>query len=339
MTTKSQILLSIVIPFRNRAQDAAAVIREVSDQVAPLVSDYEIVIVDNGSGDEQFAEYAAILGPDGLSNVQVYRLMQKVDDEVAAWAGVENSLGDYVLVYYPLTEDLSRLEDALDAISRGCEVVYLRNTVTTDVGFLEKLLGPMFRWFFRFLTGIDLSHEATPGRIISKRVVSYLLQQPRPTVRYRALPSVSGFSKVTLDYAAPRSTEGRRTFWERVRAAVDLVVSNSIAPLRIASMAALFGGMGNLGYSVYVVLIAFLKRDVAPGWTTLSLQQSGMFFLLSVMMLVLTEYLIQMIRWNSSGPSYFLASEVTSAVLTRRQKLNVEQAGSDWRDSRQHLDA
>ena len=75
--------------------------------------------------------------------------------------------------------------------------------------------------------------------------------------------------------------------------------------------------------------IAFFKRDVAPGWVTLSMQQSTMFFMISVIMFVMVEYLVQMIKVASSGPAYFLAGEATSTVLTRRQKLNIETAVPD----------
>ena len=75
-----------------------------------------------------------------------------------------------------------------------------------------------------------------------------------------------------------------------------------------------------------MVLIALLKPDVAPGWVTLSLQQSGMFFLLSAILFVLTEYMIHTMRWNMRGAEYFIDSERTSSVLSRRHKLNVERA-------------
>lgn len=61
------------------------------------------------------------------------------------------------------------------------------------------------------------------------------------------------------------------------------------------------------------------------GWTALSLQQSGMFFLLSIVLFTLTEYLVQIIRWSSDGPRYFISAEATSERLARRERLNVEQ--------------
>ena len=87
---------------------------------------------------------------------------------------------------------------------------------------------------------------------------------------------------------------------------------------------AIAGATLNLIYSGYVILIRLFKADVMPGWTTLSLQQSGMFFLLSLVIFILVEYVAQMLVWTLEGPSYYLAGEHTSAVLTRRARLNVQ---------------
>ena len=75
---------------------------------------------------------------------------------------------------------------------------------------------------------------------------------------------------------------------------------------------------------MYVVVIALFKHDVAPGWVSLSLQQSGMFLLISLVLLVLGEYILHMGALSNEGPLYHVAQEFTSARLTRREKLNIE---------------
>jgi TRAP-type mannitol/chloroaromatic compound transport system permease large subunit len=86
----------------------------------------------------------------------------------------------------------------------------------------------------------------------------------------------------------------------------------------------MFGAAANLIYSIYVIAVGLLKSDVAPGWVTLSLQQSGMFFLLSLVLLVLGEYILQVATRTNEGPAYHVAQEFTSAIMTRREKLNIE---------------
>lgn len=329
MTRPAPFFLSIVVPFRNYDRSVAEVLRDISRRVAPLVAEHEIVAVDNGSSDAEFADYAPLLGSDGLSNLQVYRLIQHVENDIAAWAGLENCLGDFMLVYDPRSETLECLEAAIECVQSGCEVVFLRNTGSTDRGPIERLAGPMFRRLYRSLTGLDLNREATPGRLISKRVVSYLLLQPYPGMRYRTLPALAGFRRTTLTYAAPRDRDPRYGLISRIRSGIQLTVSSSILPLRLASGLALLGAVLNLVYTFYVAAVALLKADVAPGWTTLSLQQSGMFLLISIVLFVLTEYLIQVIRWSSDGPRYFISAEATSERLARRERLNIEQAAPD----------
>jgi hypothetical protein len=41
-------------------------------------------------------------------------------------------------------------------------------------------------------------------------------------------------------------------------------------------------------------------------------------------LLVLGEYILQMARLSNEGPLYHVAQEFTSSVMTRREKLNIE---------------
>jgi hypothetical protein len=95
--------------------------------------------------------------------------------------------------------------------------------------------------------------------------------------------------------------------------------------MRLVTALSMFGAAANLAYSIYVVAVGIFKADVAPGWTSLSLQQSGMFFLISLVLLLLGEYILHMASLSNEGPLYHVAQEFTSARLTNREKLNVEE--------------
>jgi hypothetical protein len=95
--------------------------------------------------------------------------------------------------------------------------------------------------------------------------------------------------------------------------------------MRLVTSLSLFGAVANLLYSFYVVASALFRSDIAPGWVSLSLQQSGMFFLISLVLLVLGEYILQMASLSNEGPLYHVGQEFTSAKLTRHHKLNIEE--------------
>jgi hypothetical protein len=60
----------------------------------------------------------------------------------------------------------------------------------------------------------------------------------------------------------------------------------------------------------------------------MSLQQSGMFFLISLVLLVLAEYILHMASLSNEGPLYHVGTEFTSARISRREKLNVEEVSA-----------
>ncbi len=54
------------------------------------------------------------------------------------------------------------------------------------------------------------------------------------------------------------------------------------------------------------------------------MQQSAMFFLISLVLMIMSEYVLEISRKTNSGPSYYIADEFTSARLTRKERLNIE---------------
>lgn len=326
--TKAPILLSVVMPLSDIDDSSIELIRAAAATVEPLVADYEIIVVENGAKQESAERIDQLTSREGLPNIQVYRLIRQVEFDMAAWAGAENSLGDYVLIYDAFNESLDILPTALRELEQARELVLIRNLTPTDRSLAERVLGDIFRTAFSLLSGIDFNNDAAPYRLMSKRIISFLLLQPRPSFQYRILPSVAGFSVATLTYNAPRRTS-RRGLLARAARAVNILLTNTFAPLRIVSAVALSGAVLNVIYSTYVVAILLFKRNVAPGWGTLSLQQSCMFFLLSFVLFVIAEYMVHFVRWSLMGTPYFITGEKTSAMISRRQRLNVTESHRD----------
>ena len=102
------------------------------------------------------------------------------------------------------------------------------------------------------------------------------------------------------------------------------MVSTTHLPMRFVTFVSLFGACANLIYSLYVMLIGIFAQNVAPGWVSTSLQMSGMFFLISLVLLVLGEYILHMASLSNEGPQYHVGQEFTSAKMTRLEKLNLE---------------
>ncbi len=248
-----------------------------------------------------------------------------MDSDTASWAGLENALGDFVAVIDSLADDIQFLPNLLDQAVSGADVVFAVNEQKSPQSLAYRSCAWAFRTLYQWFNSIDMAREAPPYRIISKRVVNFILQHPTPALIYRHLPATAGFSKANLSYSTPPKTNRKKRLGESIDHGMRLMVATTRGPMRLMTLLSLFGAVANLVYSGYVIIIAIAKENVAPGWVTLSLQQSGMFFLISLVLLMLSEYILHMARLSQEGPPYHVAQEFTSAVMTRRQRLNTEE--------------
>lgn len=322
------VFLSVVFVVRNQSIQLETILSDTAECVAPLVTDFELIIVDNASDDESITVLKNFTGEAGLPNLQVYALTNEVDADTASWVGLENALGDFIAVIDPLSDDIGFLPEMLDKAAGGADVVFANNQQKPPQSLAYRFAKTAFNSFYRAFNGINLSKEAPQYRILSKRVVNFILQHPQPAVSYRHLPATGGFSRVNLDYSAAPKVFHIKRLSGNINRGIRLLVSTTKAPMRLVTSLSLFGAIANVLYSIYVVAVGFLKTDVAPGWISLSLQQSGMFFLISLVLLVLGEYILQMASLSNQGPLYYVGQEFTSARITRREKLNIEEASN-----------
>lgn len=319
------VFLSVVFVVKNQSCYIRECLTVATREISSLASDYELIVIDNASDDDSISILKSLTGESGLPNLQVYALTKEVDADTASWVGLENALGDFVVVIDPMLDDIAFLPAMLDKAVSGADVVFAKNRQKMSQSLAYRVAFSVFNGIYKWISGVHLAQEAPQYRLLSKRVVNFILQHPQPAMTYRHLPATGGFARINLDYSAvPKFTQTKR-LGGSIDRGMRLLVSTTRAPMRLVTSLSLFGAVANLIYSVYVVAVGFLKTDVAPGWVSLSLQQSGMFFLLSLVLLVLGEYILHMVSLSNDGPLYHVGQEFTSARMTRQDKLNIEE--------------
>lgn len=322
------VFLSVVYVMRNQSHQLETIIQGTSAKLASLVTDYELIIVDNASDDESVNALKKLTGQSGYPNLQIYALTKEVDGDIASWVGLENALGDFVAVVDPLLDDIGFLPEMLDKAVTGADVVFANNQHKPRQSFAYRAAYAAFNFLYKLFNGIHLAKEAPQYRLLSKRVVNFILQHAQPAVTYRHLPATGGFARINMEYSAQPLATNIKKLGESIDRGTRLLVSTTQAPMRLVTSLSLFGAAANLLYSSYVVAIGLLKTDVAPGWVSMSLQQSGMFFLISLVLFVLGEYILHMASLSNEGPLYHVGQEFTSVRMARREKLNIEDVSS-----------
>jgi len=315
------VFLSVVVVVRDAAERLAADLRAVHDVLAELCDDHEIVVVDNASRDSSVEVLRTLTREDGIPNLQVFALANQVDPDTAVWVGLDSALGDFVAVYDPCRDDPGALPALLERAVGGADIVSGTARSAPDHGLVRRALRATFRFLYLIFHGARFVEDTPAFRLLSRSAVNLVLKHPATSFQARELGQLAGF--VRADVVIDTRVAPPQALGASLDRGVRLLLSSTRAPLRSVTWLATLAATLNLLYTVYVIVIYFLKEDVTPGWTTLSLQTSGMFLLISLILLVLGEYVLQLAAAVKGAPAWHVAREFKSAIITRSTKLNI----------------
>ncbi|MFM0145470.1 glycosyltransferase [Paraburkholderia sp. RL18-085-BIA-A] len=169
-------------------------------------------MVDNASEDNSAEVLRNLTLESGQPNLQIYVLTKEVDADTALWVGLENALGDYVVALDPLLDDISLLESMLEKATSGVDIVLAYNRQRPAQSTMYNLAQTAFDLLYRSSSGMKFAHEAPRYRLVSKRIVNFILQHPQPAIAYRHLPLTGGFSCTDSFTVRRQKSFARNTF-------------------------------------------------------------------------------------------------------------------------------
>lgn len=311
------VLISVVVVVQNSTRYIEQAIENLSAQLSAHYKDYEIVVVDDGSRDRTAETIESL--QKRIPNIQLYVLPRSYGEAIATIVGLDNAIGDCVAIMDAETDSPETVIQMVELAQAGVDVVY---GVDEKRALIEDKLAKIFYGTFARITKSDIPQQASRFRLFSRAVVNYITAVNDRHHLLRVLPAISGFKHTVIPYTSKPSSK-QRSLFKRIGEGVSVLFNSSVKPLRFATYAALSAGFLNLIYAVYVVIIALIKPDVAEGWVSLSLQSSGMFFLISLVLTIISEYLYEIMERTQNRPLYHIARESSSVVFKRKQELNV----------------
>ena len=111
---------------------------------------------------------------------------------------------------------------------------------------------------------------------------------------------------------------------------ISILLSTSSLPLRLMTLLSLGASSLSLLFACYVVGVAVLKTHVVEGWVSLALPMAVMFFFVSTILGILSEYIYMLAQQSGNRPVYSITRESTSSVLEIQQKLNIIDGAGDF---------
>jgi hypothetical protein len=335
---KLAVSLTTVVVARDECPSLET-LQEISAVLCGCVEEFDFAIVANAS------DNATAIGLKSLAEVfpdlTIVFLSARVHDEVARLIGIDIAIGDFILYPSLGSEEIKQIPRVLDAVPEGYDLILGIEAGRLPVkrSIAAKICYAAFRIVFRSLTGIEFEPDPATLRLLSRATALLVSTRSDGEVLIRARTIGPGFPSKIVDLpptGAAKSASG--TIWEGFARSFRLILTANASPLRASSCVALLGSVLSVVYSGYVVLVYFFKPEVAAGWTTLSLQISGMMFIFSILFVFFAEYLIQLTSANPTrSRRHLVFREIRSRLSRRRRRLNVASRQLQARCSRPHF--
>jgi len=305
--------LSVIVPLYNEEGNITALLDELTAALKHI--HHEIILVDDGSTDETQAVVADLLK--SIQRVRYQRLSRSFGRDICLSAGIESAIGDFVCTLNPRTDPAEALPEMIMQCKQLGGIVHGLAENPRSRGIIRGLVGHAFRRYCKNHLGVDIKRGVSDLRVMSRQSVNALLQIREQSRYLRVLTLMLGYNHEFYHYRMANREENRRhqSLRGEIITAIDLLTANTRHPLRLITCIGMLGAFLNLLYAIYVVGVYFTTPDVASGWTTTSLQLSGMFFLICSILTVMSEYLGTILREVRGRPLYFIAEEATSSVL------------------------
>jgi dolichol-phosphate mannosyltransferase len=265
--------LSIVVPCFNEEACLPALHDRLSAAAKGVVgSDYEIVLVNDGSRDSSWAIMRRLAATD--PRLVAINLSRNHGHQLALTAGLDLCRGDVILVIdADLQDPPELLGDMLATMEReDADVVYgVRKSRAGETAFKRATAHGFYRLLSR-ATEVDIPLDAGDFRLMSRRALDALLAMPEQARFIRGMVAWIGFNQVPFLYDRQERLAGETKYplGKMIRFALDALTGFSSAPLKLASHAGLWLAVGSLLLIVYIVYSWLGGRSI-QGWTSLML--------------------------------------------------------------------
>jgi polyisoprenyl-phosphate glycosyltransferase len=306
MVTMDSPVLSIVVPAYNESAGIGATLRRLAAIAAGTGLPTEIIVVDDGSRDETYAQAAAASGLPVAT--KVLGLSRNFGKEGALLAGLREAAGEAVItIDADLQHPPELIPDMIAAWRAGACVVNGVKRSREQDSALVALRARVVNALLTRLGEIDLQ-RSSDFKLLDRRVVDVIVRQlPERNRLYRGLSGWVGFPQVAIEFDVAPRTAGASGFSLRSLLGLTLtaVVSFTSLPLRIVSVL----GVLTLLLGLFIggeALWTWLHGRAADGFTTviITLLLVGSFIMISLG--VIGEYIAKIYEEIKQRPAFIV---------------------------------
>ncbi|ADZ85479.1 glycosyltransferase family 2 protein [Cellulosilyticum lentocellum] len=298
--------LSIIIPVYYNSDTLEALYEDMKKVVLSVVEDYEIVMIDDGSGDNSWDVMNSLSKRD--SRIKLVKLSRNFGSHAAILAGLSVCTGDCATIKAAdLQEPSEILLEMHESWKKGNKVVLAVRSDRQE-SYSQKLFANLYYWLIRKFAIPSMPEGGFDCYLIDRKVIEVLrmLDETNSAVTLQIL--WSGFKRDTIYYVRQKREVGvsRWTLAKKVKLVVDSLVGFSFVPIRFMSI---IGGFFSLVSFIWMLVVIAQKMmgDIqVQGWTALMIVVLFSSGLILLTLGILGEYIWRILDASRNRPVYIV---------------------------------
>lgn len=299
--------ISIVIPVYYNSDTLMMLYEDMKQKILGVIGDYELVFVDDGSGDESWEIMNQIREMD-KEHVQCVKLSRNFGEHAALLAGLSVCTGDCAVTKQAdLQEDSCIILDMYESWKKGNKVV-LAVRASRDENAVKKFFANMYYFIVRKFISQRMPAGGCDCYLLDRQVIEVLrlLDEKNSSLTLQVL--WAGF-QTDMVYFHRKDREVGKSRWtlsKKVKLVVDSMMSFSYAPIRFVSGMGIFFFICSILMMISVIIEKITVGTPILGWASIMcvvLFSSGVMLLT---MGILGEYIWRTLDASRNRPPYII---------------------------------
>ena len=306
--------VSIVIPVYYNEGNLEPTWTALSQTLAKLPADrdWEVVFVDDGSGDGSYAKLVELHRRDS-EHVRVVKLTRNFGQVPAILAGLRAARGDCCVVMSADLQDPPELiHEMVDRWNGGTKKIVIATRARREESFFVRVPSRLFYRLMKRYAVPNMPEGGFDFFLIDRVVVDIINRVREKNSFIQGHVLWTGFVPVTIEYTRRKREIGksRWTLSKKVKYFIDGFVTYSFMPIRLITMVGLTVSLLSFGYATLIFLLRIFWGMPVQGFapTMITILMLGGIQL--VMLGIIGEYL-----WRNYDESRRLPNFVVEETL------------------------
>lgn len=304
--------ISIVVPVYYNSDTLMMLYEDMKAKILGKLGDYELVFVDDGSGDNSWEIMNQIKDMD--ANVQCVKLSRNFGEHAALLAGLSVCTGDCAVTKQAdLQEDSEIILEMYESWKKGNKVV-LAVRASRDENPVKKFFAGMYYWIVRKFINNRMPAGGCDCYLLDRQVIKVLelLDEKNSSLTLQVL--WAGF-QTDMVYFHRKDREVGKSRWtlgKKVKLVMDSMMSFSYFPIRCMSTVGVVFFVASLLMMIGVIVEKCTAGTPILGWASLMCVVLFSFGIMMLMMGILGEYVWRALDASRNRPPYLIDTVVKS---------------------------